>query len=251
MNKARRHAWAQAGALPPVQVADKTLDGVTCIRLDATVVTTHSDKELTEPNFKGFGHHPLVAECDNVREPLAWMLRPGSAGSNTTADHLRLLGEAIAALPPAFRVGGADVPLPLPSVDGGTAPAAARAPEHRGRVPDALRFRQRHQHLPPLRDRGRPDRACPGAGHDAALSSNAASLDRCSGVSGGAASTSRLIRSSRTAAFSSARALASSSGEDPMMARAPECPQCLKQYRGQWPGWTFHPESVTVADTSP
>ena len=31
------------------------------------------------------------------------MLRPGSAGSNTAADHLRLLREAIAALPPAFR----------------------------------------------------------------------------------------------------------------------------------------------------
>lgn len=103
VNKARRHAWAQAGALPPVRVADKTLEGVTCIRLDATVVTAHSDKELAEPNFKGFGHHPLVAECDNVREPLAWMLRPGSAGSNTAADHLQILGEAIAALPPAFR----------------------------------------------------------------------------------------------------------------------------------------------------
>jgi hypothetical protein len=31
------------------------------------------------------------------------MLRPGSAGSNTAADHLRLLGDAIAALPPSLR----------------------------------------------------------------------------------------------------------------------------------------------------
>ncbi len=31
------------------------------------------------------------------------MLRPGSAGSDTAADHLRLPGEAIAALPPALR----------------------------------------------------------------------------------------------------------------------------------------------------
>ena len=38
-----------------------------------------------------------------MAEPLAWMLRPGSAGSNTAADHLQLLGEAIAALPPALR----------------------------------------------------------------------------------------------------------------------------------------------------
>ena len=103
VNKARGHVWAQARTLPPVRVADKTLEGVTRIRLDATVVPAHSDKELAEPNFKGFGHHPLVAECDNVREPLAWMLCPGSAGSNTAADHLQILGEAIAALPPAFR----------------------------------------------------------------------------------------------------------------------------------------------------
>ena len=76
---------------------------MTCIRLDATVVTAHRDKELAEPNFKGFGHHPVIAECDNTAEPLAWMLRPGSAGSNTAADHLRLLDEAITALPPALR----------------------------------------------------------------------------------------------------------------------------------------------------
>ena len=49
------------------------------------------------------GHHLLIAACDNVAEPLAWMLRPGSAGSNTAADHLQLLDEAIAALPPALR----------------------------------------------------------------------------------------------------------------------------------------------------
>jgi len=31
------------------------------------------------------------------------MLRPGSAGSNTAADHLAVLDAAIAALPPGFR----------------------------------------------------------------------------------------------------------------------------------------------------
>jgi len=45
----------------------------------------------------------LLAACDNTGEPLAWMLRPGSAGSNTAADHLRLLREAVQALPPALR----------------------------------------------------------------------------------------------------------------------------------------------------
>jgi hypothetical protein len=55
VNKARRHAWAQAGPLPPVRIADRVLEGVTCIRLDATVVQAHSDKELAEANFKGYG----------------------------------------------------------------------------------------------------------------------------------------------------------------------------------------------------
>jgi hypothetical protein len=45
----------------------------------------------------------LLAYCDNTREPLAGMLRPGSAGSNTAADHVRLLDQAIAALPPGNR----------------------------------------------------------------------------------------------------------------------------------------------------
>jgi len=90
VNAARRRAWAgiaaRHGALPGVRVADKVMDGVTCIRLDASVVTCHSDKEGAEPNFKGFGFHPLLAYCDNTGEPLAGVLRPGSAGSNTAGS---------------------------------------------------------------------------------------------------------------------------------------------------------------------
>jgi Transposase DDE domain group 1 len=59
VNGGRRQAWAaieaRHGALPGVRIADKILQGVTCIRLDATVTPAHSDKELAEPNFKGFG----------------------------------------------------------------------------------------------------------------------------------------------------------------------------------------------------
>ncbi len=56
VNMGRRSAWAgiaaRHGALPGVRLADQVLEGVTCIRLDASV-TCHSDKELAEPNFKG------------------------------------------------------------------------------------------------------------------------------------------------------------------------------------------------------
>jgi len=107
VNAARRQAWAaieaRHGAIPGVRVADKVLEGVICIRLDASVVTCHSDKEGAEPNFKGFGLHPLLGYCDNTTEALAGMLRPGSAGSNTTADHLTVLDDAITAVPAKHR----------------------------------------------------------------------------------------------------------------------------------------------------
>jgi hypothetical protein len=107
VNTARRQAWqaivARHGAIPGVQIADKALEQVMCIRLDASVVTAHSDKELAEPNYKGFGYHPLLAYCDNTSEPLAAKLRRGGAGSNTVADHLQVLDAAITALPPPFR----------------------------------------------------------------------------------------------------------------------------------------------------
>jgi len=107
VHAARRAAWAQIearhGALPGVPVADKVLEGVTCLRLDASVIACHSEKEGAEPNFKGFGLHPLGCWCDNTGEPLAAKLRRGSAGSNTVADHLEVLGAALAALPPKFR----------------------------------------------------------------------------------------------------------------------------------------------------
>jgi DDE family transposase len=107
VHAARRVAWqrieSRHGWLPGVRIADQTLQGVIGIRLDATVTVAHSDKEGAQPNFKGFGHHPLLAYCDNTGEALAGMLRPGGAGSNTTADHLQILDEAITAIPPARR----------------------------------------------------------------------------------------------------------------------------------------------------
>lgn len=106
--RVRRHVWAQIaarhGAIPASRVADRDLGKTVVIRLDATLVVAHSDKELASGTFKGtWGHHPLTAWCDNTGENLNILLRTGSAGSNTIADHLQVLNGAIAQVPGAFR----------------------------------------------------------------------------------------------------------------------------------------------------
>ncbi len=107
VNAARAAAWegivARHGKMAGVRIADQVLDDVICIRLDAAVTPACSEKEGAEPDFEGFGYHPLLAYCDNTDEPLAGMMRPGSAGSNTVADHLRVLDEAITAVPAKYR----------------------------------------------------------------------------------------------------------------------------------------------------
>ena len=85
---ARRVAWAaieaRHGALPGVRVADRVLDGVTCIRLDATVIPAHSDKQGAEANFKGFG---LLTEL----RVLSLQFRERAvAGTVTVPDHDRI-----------------------------------------------------------------------------------------------------------------------------------------------------------------
>jgi hypothetical protein len=94
--RARERAWA-AGAGPDLT---KQL----WLHFDATLLTAHSDKENAAPTWKkGFGFHPLLCYLDRPDisggEALAGLLRPGNAGSNTAADHVAVLGLAIAALP--------------------------------------------------------------------------------------------------------------------------------------------------------
>jgi Transposase DDE domain group 1 len=106
--RTRRHVWNQVvarhGAIPASSVADRDLGKTIVIRLDATLVVAHSDKDLAAGTFKGsWGHHPLTAWCDNTGESLATLLRTGSAGSNTVADHLEVLSAAIAQIPATFR----------------------------------------------------------------------------------------------------------------------------------------------------
>ena len=79
------------------------------IDVDATLVTAHTEKQGAAPTFKrGFGHHPLWAFVDHgpdgTGEPVAALLRPGNAGSNTAADHLTVIRAALRQLP-VYRAG--------------------------------------------------------------------------------------------------------------------------------------------------
>jgi hypothetical protein len=108
---ARAAAWA-AGAAP-------TAGEPLYIDIDATLVIDHSDnKQDAAPTWKkSFGHHPLLAFLDRPDiaggEALAGLLRKGNAGSNTAADHISVLEQALASLPARWR--------PTPDADGGPA----------------------------------------------------------------------------------------------------------------------------------
>jgi hypothetical protein len=99
---ARDRAWA-AGAGPDL-AAGLVID------IDATITIAHSEKTNAAKTWKKtFGFHPLLAYLDRPDvaggEALAGILRPGNAGSNTTADHVAILAEALAALPQYARPG--------------------------------------------------------------------------------------------------------------------------------------------------
>lgn len=99
--EARERAWT-AGAGPD-------LAGLLQIDFDATVTISHSeDKENAAKTWKKtFGFHPLLAFLDRPEvsggEALAGLLRPGNAGTNTAADHVTVLEQALDALPAQAR----------------------------------------------------------------------------------------------------------------------------------------------------
>jgi hypothetical protein len=100
---ARERAWALAG--PAAPGAD---GGLVTVDIDATIVIAHSDKERAAPTWKHtFGFHPLAVFADHgpagTGEPLAIVLRPGNAGSNTAADHIEAMRLALAQLPAPAR----------------------------------------------------------------------------------------------------------------------------------------------------
>jgi hypothetical protein len=111
INAARAAARAQVWELAGQHAPHVGIDAATplVIDVDATLVTAHSDKESAAATYKrGFGFHPLWAFADHgsegTGEPLAVLLRAGNAGSNTAADHLVVIREAVRQLP--FRTSG-------------------------------------------------------------------------------------------------------------------------------------------------
>lgn len=102
--EARERVWSRRRPVPGRS------GGQVMVDLDATLVTAHSEKEHAAPTFKrGFGFHPLLAFVDHGEagsgETLAGLLRPGSAGANTAADHIAVLDQALAQLPETERAG--------------------------------------------------------------------------------------------------------------------------------------------------
>ncbi len=106
VNTARARVRATTWALGGVHAPDHAIspDSPLIIDLDATLLDAHSDKENAAPTFKrGYGFHPLCAFADHgaagTGEPLAMLLRPGNAGSNTAADHITVTRDALRQLP--------------------------------------------------------------------------------------------------------------------------------------------------------
>jgi hypothetical protein len=100
---ARERAWKLAGESAPGAGG-----GLVTVDLDATIVTACSDKEQAAATWKKtWGFHPLASFADHgpdgAGEPLAIMLRPGNAGSNTAGDHIEATRLSLAQLPARLR----------------------------------------------------------------------------------------------------------------------------------------------------
>ncbi|WP_405719940.1 IS1380 family transposase [Streptomyces sp. NBC_01537] len=100
----REYVWKLAGASAPDAGQQVIVD------LDGVLVLAHSEKQDAAATWKKtFGHHPLMGFVDHGAggsgEPVAGLLRPGNAGSNTAADHITTAQLALAQLPKKYRRG--------------------------------------------------------------------------------------------------------------------------------------------------
>ena len=100
----RERVWELAGQAAP------DADGQVIVDIDGVLVLAHSEKQDATATWKKtFGHHPLMAFVDHGQggagEPVAALLRPGNAGSNTATDHINTAQLALAQLPKQYRRG--------------------------------------------------------------------------------------------------------------------------------------------------
>jgi hypothetical protein len=103
---ARAHVWGQLpDGVPESRFAgDSCQPGTVVLRIDGTLVPAHSKKDKAAGTYKrSYGMHPLACWVDNTGELASLLLRGGGAGSNTAADLIAVLGEAIAQIPKAHR----------------------------------------------------------------------------------------------------------------------------------------------------
>ncbi|MFB6850544.1 IS1380 family transposase [Streptomyces sp. NPDC056373] len=103
-SEVRERVWESAGKQGP------DAGGQVIVDLDGVLVVAHSDKQDAAPTWKKtYGHHPLMGFVDHgpggTGEPVAALLRPGNAGSNTAADHITATRLALAQLPGKYRRG--------------------------------------------------------------------------------------------------------------------------------------------------
>ncbi|GGR65589.1 IS1380 family transposase [Streptomyces aurantiogriseus] len=103
-SEVRKKVWELAGEQAP------DAGGQVIVDLDGVLVVAHSDKQDAAPTWKKtYGHHPLMGFVDHgpggTGEPVAALLRPGNAGSNTAADHITATRLALAQLPGKYRRG--------------------------------------------------------------------------------------------------------------------------------------------------
>jgi hypothetical protein len=103
-SEVRQRVWSLAGENAP------DADGQVTVDLDGVLVIAHPDKQDAAATWKKtYGHHPLTAFVDHgpggTGEPVATLLRPGNAGSNTAADHITTARLALAQLPKKYRRG--------------------------------------------------------------------------------------------------------------------------------------------------
>ncbi|MBP2055615.1 hypothetical protein J2Z21_008631 [Streptomyces griseochromogenes] len=103
-SEVRNRGWSLAGKHAPDAGGQVTVD------LDDALVIARSDKEDAAAIWKKtYGHHPLTAFVDHgpggTGEPVAALLRPENAGSNTAADHIATAQLALARLPKKYRRG--------------------------------------------------------------------------------------------------------------------------------------------------